>query len=94
VVTGAARFSKTNTGCPPAFAAVDAWAGFRQFAAVAESNGHWEELASWRWPQNYPARASMPRALPRLCLHHGVRELWTADRDFSCSQNSRPATRW
>jgi predicted nucleic acid-binding protein len=33
------------------------------------------------------ARLSGPRIhdarIAALCLHHGVRELWTADRDFS-----------
>ena len=50
---------------------------------LAESGEHWPQLrtliASSRisGPQVHDAR------IAALCLQHGVRELWSADRDFS-----------
>lgn len=50
---------------------------------LSESRGHWDRLAPLaragriRGPKIHDAR------IAALCLHHGVRELWTSDRDFS-----------
>jgi hypothetical protein len=50
---------------------------------LSESHGYFEELraiataAQLKGPRIHDARVAA------LCLHHGVRELWTADRDFS-----------
>jgi uncharacterized protein len=50
---------------------------------LAESPGYFEKLrelalaARLKGPRIHDAR------IAALCLHHGVRELWTADRDFS-----------
>ena len=50
---------------------------------LAESAGYWDELravvdaARAAGPQIHDARVAA------ICLHHGVDELWTADRDFS-----------
>ena len=54
-----------------------------QLQLLAESNGYFEKLCSLavasrlRGPRIHDAR------IAALCLHHGVRELWTCDRDFS-----------
>jgi predicted nucleic acid-binding protein len=50
---------------------------------LSESPGYFEKLrdlalaARLKGPRIHDAR------IAALCLHHGVRELWTADRDFS-----------
>jgi len=50
---------------------------------LAESSGYFEKLrtlatmAKLRGPRIHDAR------IAALCLHHGVNELWSADRDFS-----------
>ena len=50
---------------------------------LTESGSHWGTLvplltsARIRGPMVHDAR------IAALCLQHGVRELWTADRDFS-----------
>ena len=50
---------------------------------LAESPGYFERLrdlattARLKGPRIHDARVAA------LCLHHGVRELWSADRDFS-----------
>jgi predicted nucleic acid-binding protein len=54
-----------------------------QLHLLAESPGYFEKLRELA----LAAKLSGPRIhdarIAALCLHHGVRELWTADRDFS-----------
>jgi toxin-antitoxin system PIN domain toxin len=65
------------------FAAVDAWGAAGNLEFLAESPGYLAKLrelaraARVKGPRIHDARVAA------LCLHHGVRELWTADRDFS-----------
>jgi toxin-antitoxin system PIN domain toxin len=62
---------------------VEAWLESPSLILLAESGAHWtmlrEGLVAGRvtGPQVHDAR------IAALCLQHGVRELWTADRDFS-----------
>ena len=62
---------------------VDAWLASPSLALLAESEGYWPVLKSLMrdgriaGPQVHDARVAA------LCQLHGVRELWTADRDFS-----------
>ena len=54
-----------------------------QLLLLSESPGYFERLreiataARLKGPRIHDAR------IAALCLHHGVRELWSADRDFS-----------
>jgi len=70
----------------PVEAAMDqvaAWLEAPNLALLTESQGYWKRLRDLlergriAGPQVHDARVAA------LCLHHGVRELWTADRDFS-----------
>jgi uncharacterized protein len=70
----------------PLEAAVDqvgAWLESPSLVLLAESPGHWTALTDLlragrvHGPRVHDAR------IAALCLTHGVRELWTADRDFS-----------
>ena len=62
---------------------VDALLACPQLELLAESPGYFEKLraiataAKLRGPRIHDAR------IAALCLHHGVSELWSADRDFS-----------
>lgn len=62
---------------------VDAWLDSPSLVLLAENPGHWTELrdllaaARIHGPRVHDAR------IAALCLSHGVRELWTADRDFN-----------
>jgi uncharacterized protein len=66
-----------------ALAQVDAWFGSPSLVALGESDDHWTHLrrvltqGKVLGPRVHDAR------IAALCLSHGVRELWTADRDFS-----------
>jgi toxin-antitoxin system PIN domain toxin len=62
---------------------VGAWMESPSLAVLAEGPGYWprfDELAAGgriAGPQVHDA------GVAALCLFHGIRELWTADRDFS-----------
>jgi len=62
---------------------VDAWLESPGLALLAESEMHWSMLRGLLGagrivgPQVHDAR------IAALCSQHGVRELWSADRDFS-----------
>lgn len=62
---------------------IEAWLESPTLTLLSESNAHWSELhrllegARIAGPQIHDARVAA------LCIQHGVRELWTADRDFS-----------
>lgn len=61
---------------------VDAWLESPHVTVLAEADGYWPALRSLladgriAGPQVHDARVAA------LCHLHGVRELWTADRDF------------
>lgn len=66
-----------------ALAQVAAWLESPALVVLSEGTGYWDTLASLlrtskvTGPQVHDARVAA------LCQHHRVRELWTADRDFS-----------
>lgn len=66
-----------------ALATVDSWLASGNVHLLAESPGYFEKLRDLA----LAAKLSGPRIhdarIAALCLHHGVSELWTADRDFS-----------
>ncbi|MHB8524196.1 MAG: type II toxin-antitoxin system VapC family toxin [Limisphaerales bacterium] len=74
---------KMPTPLAGAFASVDAWLAGGNLYLIGESDGYFDKLrelanaARLKGPRIHDAR------IAALCLHHGVRELWTADRDFS-----------
>jgi toxin-antitoxin system PIN domain toxin len=61
---------------------VDAWLESPSLTLLAESEGYWHDLQETlregriAGPQVHDARVAA------LCRLHGVRELWTVDRDF------------
>jgi len=62
---------------------LEAWQESPTLVLLSETPGYWRLLKSLvtgskiAGPQVHDAR------IAALCLHHGVRELWSADRDFS-----------
>ncbi len=61
---------------------IEAWFESPSLVLLAETEGYWPELRSAleqgriNGPQVHDARVAA------ICQDHGVRELWTADRDF------------
>ena len=68
---------------PSALAFIESLFGSPQLHLVSESAGYFEKLCELA----LAAKLSGPRIhdarIAALCLHHGVSELWSADRDFS-----------
>ncbi len=66
-----------------AMAQVDAWVESPSLALLAESQDHWSALRALL----HNGRIAGPRVhdarIAALCIEHGVRELWSADRDFN-----------
>jgi uncharacterized protein len=62
---------------------IEAWLESPTLALLAESPSHWQALK----PLLAAARVQGPLAhdarVAALCLQHGVKALWTADRDFA-----------
>jgi len=77
-----ARIYDPPTPIAAALDQVSAWLEAPNLALLSESEGYWavlEELVSdgrVTGPQVHDAR------IAALCLHHGIEELWSADRDF------------
>jgi toxin-antitoxin system PIN domain toxin len=53
------------------------------FHWLSESPGYFEMLRNVAVPAKVQGGRIHDARIAALCLHHGVRELWTADRDFS-----------
>lgn len=61
---------------------VDVWIGAPNVVLLAESNRHWTVLRETLVRGAVTGPAVHDARIASLCLQHGVRELWTADRDF------------
>jgi predicted nucleic acid-binding protein len=76
------RIYRPSTPLPRALAQVDAWLESPTLVLLAESTGYWRALR----PLLIEGRVAGPQVLDArvaaLCRQHGVRELWSADRDF------------
>ena len=63
---------------------IEAWLEPPSLVLLAETEGYWPKFRSAleqgriTGPQIHNARVAA------ICRDHGVRELWTSDRDFSC----------
>jgi toxin-antitoxin system PIN domain toxin len=62
---------------------VAAWLEAPNLALLAESQGYWKRLRDLLERGRIAGAQIHDARVAALCLHHGVRELWTADRDFS-----------
>lgn len=71
------------SGLQEAFGFLEALLASPQLELLAESPGYFDKVralaiaAKLRGPRIHDAR------IAAICLHHGVSELWSADRDFS-----------
>jgi toxin-antitoxin system PIN domain toxin len=76
------RISPPPTPLAAALDRVSAWLESPTLAVLSEVDGYWDQLRPLlkggrvAGPQVHDAR------IVALCLQHGVRELWSADRDF------------
>lgn len=70
---------------PPARALdqVEAWLESPSLVLLGEAEGYWSDLRSLLLDAKVAGPLVHDARVAALCLQHGVRELWTADRDFS-----------
>jgi toxin-antitoxin system PIN domain toxin len=61
---------------------IDAWLESPSVTLLSESAHHWHELRALLSAGRVAGPAVHDARIAALCLQHGVRELWTADRDF------------
>jgi hypothetical protein len=77
------RIYDPPTPLPAAMDQIEAWSESPSLHLLSEPEGYWAALRAALeagrivGPQVHDARVAV------LCQLHGVRELWTADRDFS-----------
>ena len=62
---------------------VDVWLESPSLVFLAESAHHWQELRSLVATGRIAGPLIHDARIAALCRQHGVRELWSADRDFS-----------
>ena len=69
---------------PPALALgqVDAWLEAPTLVLLAEADQYWTELRSLVTAGGVTGARIHDARIAALCRQHGVRELWSADRDF------------
>ena len=77
------RIYKPPTPLAQAFDQINVWLESPSLVLLTESSNHWSTLrnvlieSAVTGPRIHDAR------IMALCLQHGVREVWSADRDFS-----------
>jgi toxin-antitoxin system PIN domain toxin len=70
----------------PLAAAIDqmeAWSESPTLVLISESDLYWAELTKLLLASKVTGSRIHDARVAALCLHHGVREFWSADRDFS-----------
>jgi hypothetical protein len=66
-----------------ALAQVAAWLESPSLVLLAETEGYWQRLSDLLVEGRIAGPLVHEARIAALCLHNGIRELWTADRDFS-----------
>jgi toxin-antitoxin system PIN domain toxin len=61
---------------------VEAWLESPSLVMLTETDGYWLVLRRLLERSKAVGPTIHDARVAALCLHHGVRELWTADRDF------------
>jgi len=77
------RIYQPPTNLQMALDTIRSWAAGENLHFLAESEGYFEKLHQLAINANISGSRIHDARIAALCLHHGVRELWTADRDFS-----------
>jgi toxin-antitoxin system PIN domain toxin len=77
------RIFDPPTPLPVALDQVDAWLESPSLTLLAETEQHWPVLRRLLTATHLSGGGVHDARIAALCLQHGVRELWSADRDFS-----------
>jgi len=63
--------------------AIASWAESPSLTFIGESEGYWDRFTALASKVKLQGGAAHDGRVAAICLHHGVKELWSADRDFS-----------
>ncbi len=77
-----ARIFKPPTPVGAALGQVQAWMESPMLVMLGESDGHWPALAALIRAGRVAGPVVHDARIAAICLSHGVRELWSAVRDF------------
>jgi len=77
------RIFSPPTDLARALAQVSAWLDSPTVELLHEGAGYWDRLTTLLEQGKILGPRVHDGRIAALCLHHGVRELWSADRDFS-----------
>jgi uncharacterized protein len=78
-----ARIYRPPTPPVRALAQIEAWLGSPSLVLLGETSKHWTNLRALILDAKIEGAKVHDARIAALCLQHGVRELYSADRDFS-----------
>lgn len=76
------RIFSPPTPLATALDCVSAWMESPSLTLIAEGPDHWMRLSSMLGAAQVAGPKVHDARIAALCIQHGVRELWSADRDF------------
>lgn len=82
-ITTNPRIFAPPSAAAQAIAQIEAWLASPTLVLLAESEQHWPTLKPLLAAGKIAGTQVHNARIAALCLQHGVRELWSADRDFS-----------
>ena len=77
------RIYRPPTPLSVALDQVAAWRESPSLVILTETDGYWDAMGGLLQRSKATGGGVHDARVAALCLHHGVKELWTADRDFS-----------
>jgi len=77
------RFYKPSSLLREALEQMEIWMESPSLRLLGELAGHWTELHQILTTGKIVGRVVHDARIAAICREHGVRELWSADRDFS-----------
>ena len=81
VVTNSRVFRPPSTPAE-AIAQIEEWRASPSLVLLGETDAHWRELRMLMEAGRISGPMVHDARIAAICIAHGVRELWTADRDF------------
>jgi uncharacterized protein len=82
-ITTHPRIYNPPTPLPKAIEQIEIWMESPSIRILAEMAGHWKELKEIISAGRITGGATHDARVAAICVEHGVREIWSADRDFT-----------
>lgn len=82
-ITTNPRIYRSPTPLDIALDQIDAWRESQSLVLLSETEAHWPMLCTLLTVGKIAGGQVHDARIAALCRQHGVRELWSADRDFS-----------